>query len=163
MSRGSILPSRTKQLSSLRVPAPGCHLRLVHDRREVAAADSRLIRIVNVPPLQSRRRQCPLARFLAGLWASVLSRKSLEISSKELRKPAKKARERTLSADEMKGGTFTDFESGRNRGGHFTPIVTNRRWPSWGWTRSDESCMFAMVKSSHGSCAHRPFVRSSGD
>ena len=43
--------------------------------------------------------------------------------SKELEELAKKARERKVSADELKGGTFTISNQGGIGGGHFTPIV----------------------------------------
>ena len=36
---------------------------------------------------------------------------------------AKKARERKVSAEELKGGTFTISNQGGIGGGHFTPIV----------------------------------------
>jgi pyruvate dehydrogenase E2 component (dihydrolipoamide acetyltransferase) len=43
--------------------------------------------------------------------------------SKELGDLADKARERKLSLDEMKGGTFTISNQGGIGGAHFTPIV----------------------------------------
>jgi len=43
--------------------------------------------------------------------------------SKELETLAKKARERKISAEELKGGTFTISNQGGIGGGHFTPIV----------------------------------------
>jgi pyruvate dehydrogenase E2 component (dihydrolipoamide acetyltransferase) len=46
----------------------------------------------------------------------------LEIS-KELEQLAAKARDRKISVDEMKGGTFTISNQGAIGGAHFTPIV----------------------------------------
>ena len=46
----------------------------------------------------------------------------LEIS-KDLEELAKKARDRKVSADELKGGTFTISNQGGIGGAHFTPIV----------------------------------------
>jgi len=43
--------------------------------------------------------------------------------SKELEELAKKARDRKVSAEELKGGTFTISNQGGIGGGHFTPIV----------------------------------------
>jgi pyruvate dehydrogenase E2 component (dihydrolipoamide acetyltransferase) len=43
--------------------------------------------------------------------------------SKELQELAVKARERKVTADELKGGTFTISNQGGIGGGHFTPIV----------------------------------------
>ena len=43
--------------------------------------------------------------------------------AKELEALATKARERKISADEMKGGTFTISNQGAIGGAHFTPIV----------------------------------------
>jgi pyruvate dehydrogenase E2 component (dihydrolipoamide acetyltransferase) len=43
--------------------------------------------------------------------------------AKELEELAKKARERKITADELKGGTFTISNQGGIGGGHFTPIV----------------------------------------
>jgi pyruvate dehydrogenase E2 component (dihydrolipoamide acetyltransferase) len=61
-----------------------------------------------------------------GLLVPVLrdaDRKSLFQLSKELGDLADKARERKLSLDEMKGGTFTISNQGGIGGAHFTPIV----------------------------------------
>ena len=44
-------------------------------------------------------------------------------SSKELEELAKKARDRKISGDELKGGTFTISNQGGIGGAHFTPIV----------------------------------------
>jgi len=62
----------------------------------------------------------------AGLIVPVLrdvDKKNMLELSKELEELATKARERKLSADEMKGGTFTISNQGGIGGGHFTPIV----------------------------------------
>jgi pyruvate dehydrogenase E2 component (dihydrolipoamide acetyltransferase) len=50
-------------------------------------------------------------------------KKGLLELSKELEDLAAKARERKLSADQMKGGTFTISNQGGIGGAHFTPIV----------------------------------------
>ena len=49
-------------------------------------------------------------------------RTSLELS-KDLEELAKKARDRKVSAEELKGGTFTISNQGGIGGAHFTPIV----------------------------------------
>ena len=62
----------------------------------------------------------------AGLIVPVLrdvDKKNMLELSKELEDLATKARERKLSADEMKGGTFTISNQGGIGGAHFTPIV----------------------------------------
>jgi pyruvate dehydrogenase E2 component (dihydrolipoamide acetyltransferase) len=62
----------------------------------------------------------------AGLIVPVLrdaDKKNLLTLSKDLEELAKKARERKVSADELKGGTFTISNQGGIGGGHFTPIV----------------------------------------
>jgi pyruvate dehydrogenase E2 component (dihydrolipoamide acetyltransferase) len=62
----------------------------------------------------------------AGLVVPVIrdaDKKSLLKLSQELEELAGKARERKLSAEEMKGGTFTISNQGGIGGGHFTPIV----------------------------------------
>ncbi len=52
-----------------------------------------------------------------------VDKKSLFDLAKELESLAAKARDRKISADEMKGGTFTISNQGAIGGGHFTPIV----------------------------------------
>jgi pyruvate dehydrogenase E2 component (dihydrolipoamide acetyltransferase) len=52
-----------------------------------------------------------------------VDKKSLLELSKELESLAAKARDRKISADEMKGGTFTISNQGAIGGAHFTPIV----------------------------------------
>lgn len=52
-----------------------------------------------------------------------VDRKSVLDLAKELEQLAAKARERKISAEEMKGGTFTISNQGAIGGGHFTPIV----------------------------------------
>jgi pyruvate dehydrogenase E2 component (dihydrolipoamide acetyltransferase) len=62
----------------------------------------------------------------AGLIVPVIrdvDKKNLLDLSKELEALAKKARERKLSAEELKGGTFTISNQGGIGGAHFTPIV----------------------------------------
>src|SRR5207245_291830 len=62
----------------------------------------------------------------AGLIVPVLrdaDKKNLFDLSKELEELAKKARDRKVSADELKGGTFTISNQGGIGGAHFTPIV----------------------------------------
>jgi pyruvate dehydrogenase E2 component (dihydrolipoamide acetyltransferase) len=62
----------------------------------------------------------------AGLIVPVIpdvDKKSLVVLSKELEELAKKARDRKLSPDELKGGTFTISNQGGIGGAHFTPIV----------------------------------------
>jgi pyruvate dehydrogenase E2 component (dihydrolipoamide acetyltransferase) len=52
-----------------------------------------------------------------------VDRKSLFELSKEVQEMADKARDRKLSLDDMKGGTFTISNQGGIGGAHFTPIV----------------------------------------
>jgi pyruvate dehydrogenase E2 component (dihydrolipoamide acetyltransferase) len=52
-----------------------------------------------------------------------VDKKSLLELSKELDELAKKARERKVSGEQMKGGTFTISNQGGIGGAHFTPIV----------------------------------------
>lgn len=62
----------------------------------------------------------------AGLIVPVIrdvDKKSMVELSKELEELAKKARERKVSADELKGGTFTISNQGGIGGAGFTPIV----------------------------------------
>ena len=62
----------------------------------------------------------------AGLIVPVLrdvDKKNLAELSKELDDLAKKARERKVSGEELKGGTFTISNQGGIGGSHFTPIV----------------------------------------
>ena len=62
----------------------------------------------------------------AGLIVPVLrdaDKKSLLELSKDIEELAKKARDRKVSADELKGGTFTISNQGGIGGAHFTPIV----------------------------------------
>lgn len=62
----------------------------------------------------------------AGLIVPVIrdaDKKSLLELSKELEELAKKARDRKVSAEELKGGTFTISNQGGIGGAHFTPIV----------------------------------------
>lgn len=62
----------------------------------------------------------------AGLIVPVIrdvDKKNLLDLSKELEDLAKKARDRKVSAEELKGGVFTISNQGGIGGGHFTPIV----------------------------------------
>jgi pyruvate dehydrogenase E2 component (dihydrolipoamide acetyltransferase) len=62
----------------------------------------------------------------AGLLVPVIrdaDKKDILTLSKELEELAKKARDRKVSADELKGGTFTISNQGGIGGEHFTPIV----------------------------------------
>jgi pyruvate dehydrogenase E2 component (dihydrolipoamide acetyltransferase) len=62
----------------------------------------------------------------AGLMVPVIrdvDRKSLADLSREVNSLAEKARERKLSLEEMRGGTFTISNQGGIGGAHFTPIV----------------------------------------
>jgi len=62
----------------------------------------------------------------AGLIVPVIrdaDKKDLVVLSRELEDLAGKARERKLSAEELKGGSFTISNQGGIGGGHFTPIV----------------------------------------
>jgi pyruvate dehydrogenase E2 component (dihydrolipoamide acetyltransferase) len=62
----------------------------------------------------------------AGLMVPVIrdvNKKNLVELSKDLEDIAKKARDRKLSGDEMKGGTFTISNQGGIGSGHFTPII----------------------------------------
>jgi pyruvate dehydrogenase E2 component (dihydrolipoamide acetyltransferase) len=52
-----------------------------------------------------------------------VDKKSMLDLAKELERLAAKARDRKISADEMKGGTFTISNQGAIGGAHFTPIV----------------------------------------
>ncbi len=52
-----------------------------------------------------------------------VDKKSLLDLAKELEALAAKARDRKISAEEMKGGTFTISNQGAIGGGHFTPII----------------------------------------
>jgi pyruvate dehydrogenase E2 component (dihydrolipoamide acetyltransferase) len=52
-----------------------------------------------------------------------VDKKSILDLSKELEQLAQKARDRKVSGDELKGGTFTISNQGAIGGGHFTPIV----------------------------------------
>jgi len=52
-----------------------------------------------------------------------VDKKSILDLAKELEQVAAKARDRKISAEELKGGTFTISNQGAIGGGHFTPIV----------------------------------------
>src|SRR5207237_6409197 len=62
----------------------------------------------------------------AGLIVPVIrdvDKKNLFELSKELEEAAKRARERKISSEELKGGTFTISNQGGIGGGPFTPII----------------------------------------
>src|SRR5207237_447298 len=62
----------------------------------------------------------------AGLIVPVLrdvDKKTMFDLSKEIEELAKKARERKVTAEELKGGTFTISNQGGIGSGHFTPII----------------------------------------
>ena len=62
----------------------------------------------------------------AGLIVPVLrdvDKKSLVEISRDLEELAKKARDRKISSDDLKGGSFTVSNQGGIGGGHFTPVV----------------------------------------
>lgn len=62
----------------------------------------------------------------AGLMVPVLrdaDKKSVLELAREVEELARKARERKLTAEDMKGGTFTVSNQGGIGGGHFTPII----------------------------------------
>jgi pyruvate dehydrogenase E2 component (dihydrolipoamide acetyltransferase) len=62
----------------------------------------------------------------AGLLVPVIKdadKKSILVIAKELASIAERARDRKLSADDMKGGTFTISNQGAIGGGHFTPVI----------------------------------------
>jgi len=52
-----------------------------------------------------------------------VDKKSILDLAKELEQVAAKARDRKISAEELKGGTFTISNQGAIGGAHFTPIV----------------------------------------
>jgi pyruvate dehydrogenase E2 component (dihydrolipoamide acetyltransferase) len=52
-----------------------------------------------------------------------VDKKSLLDLAKEVEQLAAKARDRKITADEMKGGTFTITNQGSIGGAHFTPII----------------------------------------
>ena len=52
-----------------------------------------------------------------------VDKKSLLELARELEALAAKARDRKVTADEMKGGTFTISNQGAIGGGHFTPVI----------------------------------------
>jgi len=52
-----------------------------------------------------------------------VDKKTLLDLAKELEQLAARARDRKITADEMKGGTFTISNQGAIGGGHFTPII----------------------------------------
>ncbi len=80
----------------------------------------------------------------AGLLVPVIrnvDKKSILELSKELAEVAGKARDRQLSPDEMRGGTFTISNQGAFGGGHFTPIVNRPEVAILGLGRSSDKAV----------------------
>ena len=77
--------------------------------------------------LFGKLKQIPFVHVTdAGLLVPVLrdvDKRNLLQLTKEVEELAARARERKLSLDEMKGGTFTISNQGGIGGGHFTPII----------------------------------------
>lgn len=82
-----------------------------------------------------------------------VDKKSLLELSIEIADLAERARDRKLSADEMRGGTFTISNQGAYGGGHFTPIVNKPEVAILGLGRSASK---AVVRD--GSIASRPMM-----
>ena len=103
----------------------------------------------------------------AGLIVPVIrdaDKKNLLELSRELEDLAGKARERKVSAEELKGGTFTISNQGGIGGGQFTPIVNKPQVAILGLGRG---AMKAVVRDNTdraaADVADRPFLRSSRD
>jgi len=80
----------------------------------------------------------------AGLLVPVIrnvDRKSIFELSKEIAEVADKARDRKLSGDDMRGGTFTISNQGAFGGGHFTPIVNRPEVAILGLGRSSDKAV----------------------
>ena len=65
-----------------------------------------------------------------------VDKKSLLDLAKELEQLAAKTRDRKISVEDMKGGTFTISNQGAIGGGHFTPIVNKPEVAILGMGRS---------------------------
>jgi len=80
----------------------------------------------------------------AGLYVPVIrdvDKKDMVTLSQEVAELAAKARDRKLSADDMKGGTFSISNQGAFGGGHFTPIVNKPEVAILGLGRSAEQAV----------------------
>lgn len=80
----------------------------------------------------------------AGLYVPVIREvdgKDMVTLSKEVADLAAKARDRKLTADEMKGGTFSISNQGAFGGGHFTPIVNKPEVAILGLGRSADQAV----------------------
>ncbi len=80
----------------------------------------------------------------AGLYVPVIrdvDAKDMVTLSKEVADLAAKARDRKLTADEMKGGTFSISNQGAFGGGHFTPIVNKPEVAILGLGRSADQAV----------------------
>ena len=80
----------------------------------------------------------------AGLYVPVIrdvDKKDMVQLSKEIADLAAKARDRKLTADEMKGGTFSISNQGAFGGGHFTPIVNKPEVAILGLGRSADQAV----------------------
>jgi len=97
----------------------------------------------------------------AGLIVPVIrdvNKKNLLDLSKELEELAKKARDRKLSAEELKGGTFTISNQGGIGGAHFTPIVNRPEVAILGPRPGrDEKLLFGTAKLNRGLCCRLRF------
>jgi pyruvate dehydrogenase E2 component (dihydrolipoamide acetyltransferase) len=80
----------------------------------------------------------------AGLYVPVIrdvDKKDMVALSQEVADLAAKARDRKLTADDMKGGTFSISNQGAFGGGHFTPIVNRPEVAILGLGRSAEQAV----------------------
>lgn len=80
----------------------------------------------------------------AGLYVPVIrdvDQKDLVTLSEEITELAAKARDRKLTADDMKGGTFTLSNQGAFGGAHFTPIVNSPEVAILGLGRSADQAV----------------------
>ncbi len=80
----------------------------------------------------------------AGLYVPVIrevDKKDMAQLSKEIAELAAKARDRKLTADDMKGGTFSISNQGAFGGGHFTPIVNKPEVAILGLGRSADQAV----------------------
>lgn len=92
----------------------------------------------------------------AGLYVPVIrdvDKKDMLTLANEVTELAAKARDRKLTADEMKGGTFSISNQGAFGGGHFTPIVNKPEVAILGLGRSTDQ---AIVRD--GKVAVRPMM-----
>ena len=93
-----------------------------------------------------------------------LDKKNLVTLSKDLEELAKKARDRKVSTEELKGGTFTISNQGGIGSGYFTPIVNKPEVAILGLGKGAPQA--GRPKQRHRAAydvAHRAFVRPSLD